>query len=582
MQLHTSEMTSKTSQQSIFQKFAFTENHEDLATKILERRKTARPKSKKTWNQILFQFPAIGQTLLDVTEKENVKKNRLTKIKPFVDINISNVIEGKRARKPNFKYANATWITEEQNRLSESHTAFHATFMIGTAKSIQSKRFHLFDLPDPFDYWRVMLKHSHANDFKKAAQVEYETLINQNTWKIIEKRENLTLISLKWIFIYKNNSDDYLIKYKIRLIVRDDLQKMNDQNVYAVTLVFKIIKILMVLIIAFGLKTWQLNAINAFLNAENDEVVYCHMSNEYKQHQKILKILKILYDQRKSFLLWLRILIMKCIEIDLYQIFGELCFFTNKNGVFLFFYVDDIVIVYKIDRQQQMKKYIQRIKKAYEIKNLNEIKFFLRIRIIQNLTIDTIILVQNAYMTKLKKEYAININKKISRAPLIEELSSFKNEIDENRMHKYRKMIGSICYFATMIKPNVTKIAFKLIEFFINLDSDHFLTAQHCMQYLYATRFLSIEYSTSKNEEFIIQTIETSKNHFTKSQKKIVFEKTANVSFVNDSDRKSAENYTFKLFDDFVDWATRKQLTMTISIIEVELLILLHANKKVK
>jgi hypothetical protein len=87
-------------------------------------------------------------------------------------------------------------------------------------------------------------------------------------------------------------------------MIRDDLQKINNaQNVYAATLTSKIFRMMMTLIADFRLKIRQLDAVNVFLNVFNDEKIYCHMSNEYKQLKKILKLLRALYDQRKSLLL---------------------------------------------------------------------------------------------------------------------------------------------------------------------------------------------------------------------------------------------------------------------------------------
>ncbi len=87
-------------------------------------------------------------------------------------------------------------------------------------------------------------------------------------------------------------------------MIRDDLQKINNaQNVYAATFALKIFRMMMTLIADFHLKIRQLNAVNVFLNVFNDEKIYCHMSNEYKQFKKILKLLRALYDQRKSSLL---------------------------------------------------------------------------------------------------------------------------------------------------------------------------------------------------------------------------------------------------------------------------------------
>jgi hypothetical protein len=87
-------------------------------------------------------------------------------------------------------------------------------------------------------------------------------------------------------------------------VIRDDLQKVdNAQNVYAATLASKIFRMMMTLVADFHLKIRQLNAVNVFLNVFNDEKIYCHMSNEYKNFKKILKLLRALYDQRKSSLL---------------------------------------------------------------------------------------------------------------------------------------------------------------------------------------------------------------------------------------------------------------------------------------
>jgi hypothetical protein len=75
------------------------------------------------------------------------------------------------------------------------------------------------------------------------------------------------------------------------------------QNVYAATLASKMFRILMILVAAFNLKTRQLNAINAFLNAHNDELIYCQMPDDYRLDEKVIKIIRALYEQRKSLLL---------------------------------------------------------------------------------------------------------------------------------------------------------------------------------------------------------------------------------------------------------------------------------------
>ncbi len=86
-------------------------------------------------------------------------------------------------------------------------------------------------------------------------------------------------------------------------MIKEDLQFNNVENLYAAILAFKVFRFLMFLIAAFDLQTKQLNAVNVFLNVENDEDVYCHMPDEYRLQNKILKLIKTLYEQRKSSLL---------------------------------------------------------------------------------------------------------------------------------------------------------------------------------------------------------------------------------------------------------------------------------------
>jgi hypothetical protein len=129
------------------------------------------------------------------------------------------------------------------------------------------------------------------------------------------------------------------------------------------------------------------------------------MSNEYKQFKKILNLFWALYDQRKSFLLWLQILIDKCIKFELNFIFDEFCLFSNDNEILMFFYVNDIVFAFTTSREKNAENLIRRLKDIFDMRNLNSLNFFLDVRILQKLY--TIWLIQNVYINKLIKIYVI-------------------------------------------------------------------------------------------------------------------------------------------------------------------------------
>jgi hypothetical protein len=93
-------------------------------------------------------------------------------------------------------------------------------------------------------------------------------------------------------------------------------------------------------------------------------------------------------------------------------------------------------------------------------------------------------------------------------------------------------------------------VAFKLAEFLINLDLYHLIAVDHCIRYMYSTRYLTIKFDVSGGGELIIQ-INQMVNQI--NSNKQVFEASVDASFANEEGRRSGEDYTFKLFDDLID-----------------------------
>jgi hypothetical protein len=78
---------------------------------------------------------------------------------------------------------------------------------------LSSNQSHISNLSVSSAHWRAMLRHSHAEKFRKAAQMKYEAIENRDIWQIMNRPdENQQIISLKWVFTYKIDSNDYLIK----------------------------------------------------------------------------------------------------------------------------------------------------------------------------------------------------------------------------------------------------------------------------------------------------------------------------------------------------------------------------------
>jgi hypothetical protein len=228
---------------------------------------------------------------------------------------------------------------------------------------------------------------------------------------------------------------------------------------------------------------------------------------------------------------------------------------------------------------------------------LENLNFFLDVRILQKL--DTIWLIQNFHMNKLIKNYVINTEYKAMTFLFYQSLMSYIDDVNQERVHIYRQKVKSICYSVIITRSNIIKTAFELARHFINSDSKHLKAANHCIKYLHVIKLLIIRYSNSENEKLNNQISSSNKeksykemsstsnsklNKKTSSNKKNndkqIFEKTVDAFFANDLDRRNAEKYIFKLFDNMIDWAIKKQFIVSIFIIEAKLFSMLHADKK--
>ncbi len=141
-----------------------------------------------------------------------------------------------------------------------------------------------------------------------------------------------------------------------------------------------------------------------------------------------------------------------------------------------------------------------------------------------------------------------SINQKISTSFSYQSLISYSGNLNQSRIHIYRQKMRSICYSTIITRFDITRIVSKLIEFLTNLDSYYLIAADHCIKYLHATRYLALKFDVSENEKLIVQMKNKSK-----SSNKHVFKTSVDASYVNKKERRSDENYIFKLFDELID-----------------------------
>jgi hypothetical protein len=248
-------------------------------------------------------------------------------------------------------------------------------------KKLQISKLHKDDLLVKSQYWRQILRHRFFQEFQMIAQKEFFELKKRDIFSWV-KKANQSRISLIWVFKYKFDTDDYLKKFKTRLCVKSDLQSTN-QNIYAITLIAKTFRALMIISTVFDLKIWQYDVVSVFINNEIDEKLYNESSNKFSRLDHCWKLNKTLYELKQVSILWYRNLITILKNLNLQSISKINCLFVNDWLIF-FFYVDDIMTICMKKNVNRMRFFEKSLMKRFEMRILSELKWFFERRIIRD------------------------------------------------------------------------------------------------------------------------------------------------------------------------------------------------------
>jgi hypothetical protein len=119
------------------------------------------------------------------------------------------------------------------------------------------------------------------------------------------------------------------------------------------------------------------------VHAPLDEEVFMRMPPGYRRPGRILKLNRALYGLRRSPYLWQQHLSKTLKELGFQIISHEPCC-AIKNGIIVFFYVDDIVFAYCKKDEQIAESIVQELKSKYKLTGGDDLRWFLEIEVIRD------------------------------------------------------------------------------------------------------------------------------------------------------------------------------------------------------
>jgi Reverse transcriptase (RNA-dependent DNA polymerase) len=241
-----------------------------------------------------------------------------------------------------------------------------------------------------------------------------------------------------------------------------------------------------------------------------------------------------------------------------------------STGVFIFFYVDDFLLIAPKHQQAEIDNLKHLLNEKYEIKDYGPATSFLNIVISRDLDNHRLTISQEPYIDKLIQKFHLQamIQGKIS-TPLTPgiKLVPHTGQATENQIKEYQTKTGSVLYAAIVTRPDVTYAASLLCQFNSNPSLDHRREVDRVLGYLACTKALGLEFST----QLCTQSECPSR----------VYEVASDASFADDvATRRSTQGFVMKLFNGPIVWQSARQKTVTTSTTEAELLALSHTARE--
>ena len=150
----------------------------------------------------------------------------------------------------------------------------------------------------------------HSREWKAAADSEYQSLIENDTWEIVvELPADRTAIGCKWVFKTKCGSDGTVDRYKGRLVAKGYAQRfgVDYDETFSPVVRFSSIRALLAFAVENDMLVHQTDVVTAFLNGTLEEEIYMQQPEGYIQpgsDHLVCKLKKSLYGLKQSPRCW--------------------------------------------------------------------------------------------------------------------------------------------------------------------------------------------------------------------------------------------------------------------------------------
>lgn len=414
--------------------------------------------------------------------------------------------------------------------------------------------------------FREATSHStRGKEWEKAIMDEYNSIMRNNTWKLVPRPTNRQVITCKWVFKHKKDQFGRITRLKARLVARgfSQVYGIDYLDTYAPVAKLASIRILFAIAAAFDLEIHQMDVITAFLANTLHEEIYMEQpegfTDDEHEMDMVCELGKSLYGLKQSARLWNQKLDRYLRKIGFFQTNADHCVYVNKNsGVIVALWVDDLIIFGNDLVGVELLK--SQLKLKFEMKDMGELRYFLGIQVHRDRTEKMLQIFQRGYVNMILERFGMQNSAPVS-TPIATGTKLVKTTETSTTtdLKQYQSNVGSQMYAMLCTRPDLAYAISQISQFSSNPSTIHESAAKRVLRYLNGTRNFGITFNGSRG---------------------LILEGYSDADWGAGEDRKSISGYVFTLGGGAISWSSKKQATTALSTTEAEYIALVQSAKE--
>ena len=229
-----------------------------------------------------------------------------------------------------------------------------------------------------------------SKEWKQAADVEYASLMQNETWDLVEPPSGRQANGSKWVFKVKCRSDRKVERFKARLAAKGYTQKhlMDYDEMFSPVVKFQLIRVLHEFALQDDLLLPQKDVVTAVINGTLEEDIYIQQPDGFQQGKEhlVCKLKKSLCGLNQLPRCWNKVLTEFSTSVGFVPSSADPCLYLQGDDcpIVVAAYVDDLIIAAKTEEEmQQVKELLQ---SRFMMKDMAELHYCIGITTIVTIT----------------------------------------------------------------------------------------------------------------------------------------------------------------------------------------------------